>query len=182
MAQTGPEPYVLAARFTDEQSSSKAYSKAERLAFQTDGDLSVYRLQLNNFWYVGIVGIAPGEELDSQLREALSNGERVEQPSEAEADMLDFLWQRRAEAMIPGGWVEYHYRPGRHVVATKFDLGTVVMTRGVQAALESHPEGRGLQELEHIVLNRHAKGDWGDLDDHDHNMNEDALTADLSRM
>ena len=57
---------------------------------------------------------------------------------------------------------------------SKFDLGTVVMTRGVQAALESHPEGKGLQELEHIILNRHAKGDWGDLDEHDLRMNEDA--------
>ena len=175
MAQTGPEPYVLAARFTDERPSGKAYSQAERLAFQTDSDLSVYRLQLNNSWYVDIVGKAPGEDLDSQLREAPSSGESVEQPTEEEANMLDFLWQRRAEAMIPGGWVEYHYRPGRPVVMSKFELGTVVMTRGVQAALESHSEGKGSQELEHIILNRHAKGDWGDLDEHDLNMNEDAL-------
>lgn len=175
MAQTGPEPYVLAARFTDEQSSGKAYSQAESLAFHTDGDLSVYRLQLNNFWYVGIVGIAPGKDLDRQLQVALADGEPVEQPTEQEADMLDFLWQRRAEAMMPGGWVEHHYRPGQRVVKTKFDLGTVVMTRGVQAALERHPEEKGLQELEHIILNRHAQGDWGELDKHDLNMNEDAL-------
>ena len=36
MAQKGPEYYVLAARFADGQSSGKAYSQAERLAFQTD--------------------------------------------------------------------------------------------------------------------------------------------------
>ena len=43
MAQTESEPYVLAARFTDEKPSGKAYSQAERLVFQTAGDLSVYR-------------------------------------------------------------------------------------------------------------------------------------------
>ena len=55
MTQTGT--YVLAARFPDEQSSGTACFQAERLAFQTDGDLLVYRLQLNNCWYVTVIGV-----------------------------------------------------------------------------------------------------------------------------
>ena len=49
----------------------------------------------------------------------------------------------------------------------KFGLGHVVMTQGVQAAIEKHPEGKGMAELVHIIHNRHAEGDWcnaGDLD------------------
>ena len=75
----------------------------------------------------------------------LSNGERVEQPTEREADMQNLLWQGRADSMIPGGCVEHQYRPGQPVMNIEIDLGTVVMTRGVQAALEIHLEGMGLQ-------------------------------------
>ena len=63
----------------------------------------------------------------------------------------------------------------------KFGLGHVVMTRGVQEAIEKHPEGKGMEELVHIIYNRHADGDWcnsGDLDEHDVQANEDALASD----
>lgn len=85
------------------------------------------------------------EDLDRQFREALSGGERVEQPTERESVMQNFVLQRRAESMIPGRWVEHHYRPSQRVMKIEFDLGTVVITRGVQAALEIHLEGMGLQ-------------------------------------
>ena len=52
---------------------------------------------------------------------------------------------------------------------TKFELGNTVMTRGVDEALEDRTE------LENIILQRHAEGDWGDLDEHDVSANEDAL-------
>ena len=60
----------------------------------------------------------------------------------------------------------------------KFSLGQVVMTRGVQEALERHPEEKGMEELHHIIFSRHVEGDWcneGDLDDHDVQANEHAL-------
>ena len=62
----------------------------------------------------------------------------------------------------------------------KFDLGHVVMTRGVQEAIERHPEGNGMDELVHIIYKRHAEGDWcneGDLDQHDLDANEQALES-----
>ena len=62
----------------------------------------------------------------------------------------------------------------------KFDLGRVVMTPGVQEALDNHPEGKGTAELLHIVYKRHGQGDWcndGDLDQHDIDANEEALKS-----
>ena len=52
------------------------------------------------------------------------------------------------------------------------------MTQGVQAALENHPEGKGLQELGSIILKRHAQGNWGELEfDEDRQANEEALAS-----
>ena len=62
----------------------------------------------------------------------------------------------------------------------KFSLGQVVMTRGVQAAIERHPEEKGMEELVNVIYNRHAEADWcndGDLDEHDVNANERALES-----
>lgn len=60
----------------------------------------------------------------------------------------------------------------------KFSLGEIVMTRGVQETIERHPEGKGMEELLHVIFNRHAEADWcddGDLDDHDVQANVHAL-------
>ena len=38
----------------------------------------------------------------------------------------------------------------------KFDLGFVTMTRGVQTAIDRHPEGDGMEELVNIIYNRHT--------------------------
>ena len=62
----------------------------------------------------------------------------------------------------------------------KFSLGQMVMTRGVQEAITRHPEGKGMEDLQHIIVNRHAQGDWcndGDLDQHDIDANERALAS-----
>lgn len=58
----------------------------------------------------------------------------------------------------------------------KFSLGQVLMTPGVQEVLEKHPEGKGLQELQEIILKRHAHADWGLLEfDEDKHLNDEAL-------
>ena len=62
----------------------------------------------------------------------------------------------------------------------KFSLGQVVMTRGVQEAIERHPEEKGMEELVHVIYERHEEGDWCDdgvLDDHDVQANESALQS-----
>lgn len=48
-----------------------------------------------------------------------------------------------------------------------FDLGRIVQTQGVAADFDP--------EYIYLVLLRHGSGDWGDLDDHDHQVNEAAL-------
>ena len=60
----------------------------------------------------------------------------------------------------------------------RFDLGQVSLTSGIQEALERHPAGNGMEELIHMIYNRHAEADWcndGDLDPHDIDANERAL-------
>lgn len=52
----------------------------------------------------------------------------------------------------------------------KFALGRVVITAHAKDVL--HPEDIPL------CLNRHATGDWGDLDEHDRNENEISLLQD----
>jgi hypothetical protein len=51
----------------------------------------------------------------------------------------------------------------------KFELGQCVITRAAHA----YAEKRGLVPL--LLLQRHARGDWGDLDAHDRQLNEIAL-------
>ena len=53
----------------------------------------------------------------------------------------------------------------------KLELGQVVATPGALSMLEEH----GVEPLTLIV--RHASGDWGDLDDEDKALNDDAVAA-----
>ena len=123
MTQT--ERYYRAARFDGESIAGGVYSQLQDLVFTTDSDLSVYRFQLGDTWYVAVVGEQPDENLDRQLQHTLSRG----QASELEPGTLDVLFQRRAETMIPGGWIERHHRPGQHIAMPKF--GTEVYRRVV---------------------------------------------------
>ena len=52
-----------------------------------------------------------------------------------------------------------------------FELGQVVMTRTAQLALDK----RGQLHIVQTMLNRHALGDWGDLDKEDIQANNPAL-------
>ena len=54
----------------------------------------------------------------------------------------------------------------------KFNLGRVVMTHGVAEWVSESPEIRNLFPL----LDRHIRGDWGELDEEDIQTNNEALT------
>lgn len=55
---------------------------------------------------------------------------------------------------------------------SKFELGQTVMTRGIQEALEVNTlTNRDIQS----VLAKHHNGDWGDLEQEDKQMNDDAI-------
>ncbi len=71
-------------------------------------DLSTYRLMLAEQWHVAVLGEPPPEELDQKLQAILDQGV----PATLPEDILDYLKQRRAEAIKRGSWVEGHYRPG----------------------------------------------------------------------
>ena len=51
----------------------------------------------------------------------------------------------------------------------RFRLGQIVLTQGAMAAL-SQPGTNWTQ-----LLARHAHGDWGEVDQHDKQMNDDAI-------
>lgn len=59
---------------------------------------------------------------------------------------------------------------------SKFNLGQVVMTRGIANELEQDIE---FAKFVTGSLKRHATGDWGDLGEEDKNSNEYALENEL---
>lgn len=62
------------------------------------------------------------------------------------------------------------------VERAKFELGQIVMTRGIEAKFDGDQDALG------TYLRRHHAGDWGDLDPHDAQMNEDALVGEKDRI
>lgn len=54
---------------------------------------------------------------------------------------------------------------------SKFELGRIVMTRGVADWVEQNPPYRNLFPL----LDRHEQGDWGEVDGEDKQTNNEAL-------
>ena len=62
------------------------------------------------------------------------------------------------------------------VVNSTIPLGQVVATRGVHALASQNPE---FAEFMQKCLNRHAKGDWGDLCQEDKHENELSLKQGL---
>jgi hypothetical protein len=55
---------------------------------------------------------------------------------------------------------------------SKFDLGQVVMTRGIASEIE---QSKAFAQFVTASLKRHATGDWGEMCEEDKNSNEYAL-------
>ena len=53
-----------------------------------------------------------------------------------------------------------------------FETGPVVMTPGIREIVTRGPEGAGIVRE---CLERHCRGDWGDLCDDDKQLNQDSL-------
>lgn len=56
----------------------------------------------------------------------------------------------------------------------KFELGWVVVTRGVRGEMERNHLFRSFVQK---CISRHISGDWGDLDPEDFNLNDKALAT-----
>ena len=167
-------PYYRAATFTGERSAGAAYDRVQTLLFAApECELSAYRFQIMGIWHVAILGDLPDEGLGQELETALASGTLVSLGS----DVLTFLQQRRDEERKQGTWVEHHHRPGlglsfgSRTVTPPFPLGRLVMTANLQMKLqESDPEH--WEGVLKALIARHAAGDWGDLDSHDHGEND----------
>jgi hypothetical protein len=102
-----PSPYREVRRFTDENTSEKAYIAAQNAIFRFPGnDLSVYRLAYDSAWFLAVLGQLPPRVLDRQLRRILAAGA----PGALPAEVVAHLEQRRLEAIKLGSWVERHAR------------------------------------------------------------------------
>ncbi len=110
-----PQPYSLAARYTDDNSSEEVYFQVQHvLDSHPDLALSSFRLQLRRLhsseydWYVTVLGEQPPSEYEDLFRRILSSGEPVTLPD----DVREWLFKRRKAATQIGPRVEGHYRPG----------------------------------------------------------------------
>lgn len=89
----------------------------------------------------------------------------------AQADLADFaqLWAENIQAQ---GWLAR----AQQVVPPLFALGRVLITPGAQATLLA----AGVAPL--TLLNRHARGDWRELDEHDRILNQLAVQSGEDRV
>jgi hypothetical protein len=107
--------YVDARRFPDEESAARAYREGQQALHKDAGksDVSIYRFQSGPDFtnHVVVLGDPPPRVLQEKLEIAFGMGERVS----IDADILQHLLDRRAQAKQLGPWVERHYRPGQAV-------------------------------------------------------------------
>ncbi len=101
-------PYRQAVRFAGEQPAGRAFHALQAAIFaDATNDLSVYRLGINDRWYVAVLGLPPPPQLSHHLSALLTMGEPVELPPE----LWQALAERRRQAMRQAPWVERHFRP-----------------------------------------------------------------------
>jgi len=97
------QPYYLAAWFYAEPSAEQTYFHVRQLLSGDErADLSVYRFLLNEISHLVVIGAQPPEDLDGQLRSAMSTGEPILLPSTVVKALHQIQY---------GFWIEGHYRP-----------------------------------------------------------------------
>ncbi len=115
--QHEPLPWYRTARYETEPPSQRAYFQAQETIFQSEADLSAYRLLLEQIYHVAVLGGAPAE---TALQEQIENILYAEgTPTQLPDDVLTMLHERRQQAEQIGPWVEGHYRPGKEVKRLK---------------------------------------------------------------
>lgn len=99
--------YLRSARFRDGDSAGRAYTALQRAIFDSESDLSCFRLQLNGTWHTSVLGEPPPDDLAQQIDAFLAEGEATTLPG----DVTAALRARRALALRSGAsWTERHYR------------------------------------------------------------------------
>lgn len=104
-----PLPYQRASRFAGERPAGRAYTAAQQVIYEApDSDLSVYRLQFNQLWYVAALGLVPPVPVLQAIEHILDRGA----PADLPPDVWHALHDRRRQATRLGPWVERHRLPG----------------------------------------------------------------------
>ena len=103
-----PLPYQRASRFAGERPAGRAYTAAQQVIYDApESDLSVFRLQVNQLWYVAALGLVPPAPVLRAIERILDRGE----PADLPTAVWDALRDRRRQATRLGPWVEQHRRP-----------------------------------------------------------------------
>lgn len=103
--------YHVASRFVGEKPAGRAYQRTQELIYESQTDLSAFRLQLTQVWHVAVIGEMPPAELDRRLRSILATGEPTSLPD----DVVQVLFARRNQIAAHTPWMEAHYRPGKSI-------------------------------------------------------------------
>ncbi len=111
------EPWYRAARYDAEPPSARAYFQVQETIFQTENELSAYRLMLEHIWHVAVLGGVSTEAAVQEKIEHILYAEGT--PTQLPDDVLTALNERRQQAHQIGPWVEGHYRPGKVVELKK---------------------------------------------------------------
>ena len=101
-------PYYQAARFPNKAKTGATYFPIQQMLFeaQDECDLSAFRLMLEGVWHVVVLGEKPPDKLHVRIEAELTKGVLVT----IGEDALNFLQDRRAQAILLGPWVEIHYQ------------------------------------------------------------------------
>lgn len=106
--EQGPLPYQRVGRFAGEQPAGRAYTQAQQVIYEApESDVSVFRLQVNQLWYVAALGLVPPAPVLQAIEHILDTGE----PADLPTAVWDTLSERRRQATRLGPWVEHHVRP-----------------------------------------------------------------------
>ncbi len=111
--QPQAEPWYSAARYEAEPPSARAYFQAQETIYQSEDDLSAYRLMLEQIWHVAVLGGAPTEAAMQERIESILYAEGT--PTQLPDEVLVYLFERRAEQIQQEPWMEGHYRPGKSI-------------------------------------------------------------------
>src|SRR5829696_6971473 len=81
--ESEPTPFLRASRFAGERPAGHAYTAAQQVIYEAaDSDLSVYRLQLNQLWYVAALGLVPPAPVRQAIEQILDRGDLADLPAE----------------------------------------------------------------------------------------------------
>ncbi len=109
----GETGYYQAARYPIERPAKQAYGAAQALVFSQDGHgLSAYKFYLPDAPRkpnVTVLGEAPPAEVHEQITQILQDGTPLVIPE----NVLQVIFDRRAQAGQIQPYVEGHWRPGR---------------------------------------------------------------------